>query len=88
MITGKTKTGFEYHVEESAVKSWAFVEASAKAQSGDIVGMVEIVNILFPGEEKARLMSHIAQIDPTVPTELVSAECADVLSGMNSEAKK
>lgn len=88
MITGKTQTGFEYHVEESVVKSWFFVEAFAKTQAGDITGTVEIVNLLFPGDEKARLMRHIAQIDPSVPTEMVSAECADIFARLTAEEKK
>lgn len=87
MITGKSSSGFEYAIDENAPKSWAFLSAAKTLQSGNLLGAVDMVNILFPGEEQARLIAHLDAIESPVTTEAVMLEVNDIINTMKSAKK-
>lgn len=87
IIKGKSTNGFEYSIDSAAPESWDFLDAAVRLQKGDLTGAVDIVNILFPGEEKNRFMQHIAELDPSRPTTLVIEECNDIINGLKTAKK-
>lgn len=86
-MTGKTKTGFKYEIDDRVLNDWRFVNALARAQGGvdnddkmdQLRGSLEMVNLMFGKEGEAKLMEHIAKTnDGYVPTEAVMNEIKDI----------
>lgn len=63
MIEGKTKSGFEYAIDERVLDDWQLVEAIADTESGDaskaIRGMTNLVEFVI-GDQADALKKHIA----------------------------
>ena len=65
MITGKTKSGFEFSIPEGLDKDFRFVKAFSMIKSGDeaeiLDGYVTLVSVVFANEaEEKRMYDHIA----------------------------
>lgn len=91
MVSGKTKTGFEYTVNEAIRTDWRFVKALADADSSDasrqLAGAVRMVTLLLGEKGEAELEKHVAQEDGIVPTESIINEVRDILNGIGEEIK-
>ncbi|MCQ2087969.1 MAG: hypothetical protein MJZ37_07935 [Bacilli bacterium] len=84
MVKGKTKTGFEFEVDERIKNDWRVVHAIADIQSKDesiiVPAMVKLIKLIINNQEEA-LMEHIANNNEGfVPTNALYAEISDILT--------
>lgn len=81
-MQGKTRSGFEYDIDDRILKDWRFINALTKCQNSEgikqLEGMQEMVNLLF-GNKLEDFMKHIAeQNDGFVPSEAIMADVQDI----------
>ncbi|NLZ56297.1 MAG: hypothetical protein GX900_06525 [Clostridiaceae bacterium] len=79
MLTGKTKTGFEFEISESALNNYELFEVLSEVDSNPLK-MPQMVNLLLGEEQKKALMEHLRTEDGTVPIDAVSKEILDIFS--------
>ena len=83
MISGKTKTGFEFNVDSRVKNDWRVLRSIADIQSKDkstqAKAVVQLIQLII-GEREEELLQHIAENnDGFVPAEVVYAEISDIL---------
>lgn len=81
-MQGKTRSGFEYDIDDRILKDWRFINALTKCQNSEgikqLEGMQEMVNLMF-GNKLEDFMKHIAeQNDGFVPSEAIMADVQDI----------
>ncbi len=83
MVTGKTKSGFKFSVNEKIIESWEFTkivkEMASKDNNEQITGTVEFVETLLGDQEEA-LMEHLKGEDGIATTTDMVNECAEILT--------
>lgn len=83
MLTGKTKSGFEYSVSEKLGNDFRFVQSYSKVFGKDpgsqLTGVVELANIVLGVDGVAALCDHVAEPDGTVPTDAVMRELVEIV---------
>lgn len=83
MVSGKTKSGFSFEVNEKIIKSWEFTKILRSLKSKDegdqLTGAVDFVGKLLGDQEEA-LMAHLADEDGIVSTEDVINEASEILT--------
>ena len=91
MISGTTKSGFKFTVNEEIRTDWRFVRAVADADSPDasrqMAGATQMVELLLGKEGEAELEAHVAKENGIVPTEAIMAEVTDILNVIGDELK-
>lgn len=87
VIRGTSPSGFEYAIDESGPQSWAFLKAAKALQGGNLLGAVEMVDLLFSPEEQDRLVEHLSKDGAVVTTEAVLAEVDAIINDMRSVKK-
>lgn len=58
MRKGKTKSGFEFEIEDSTLESWELLEAINEVEDNP-VRIVKLVNLLLGDEQKKALVKHL-----------------------------
>ena len=85
MITGKTKTGFEFEISESigsdARLGWYVAMAEDSDESTQIKAYRKLMLLIFGSDDKIeKLFEHIASLNSgSVPQSALNAEMADVI---------
>lgn len=83
MVSGKTKSGFEFSISEHIVDDWRVAKAIAKSQSKkeaeQISGAVEVVGLVLGDQEEA-LCDHIKREDGTVPINALMDEISEIMT--------
>lgn len=92
MITGKTKSGFEFQVDENALDNMELVDAIADiGDDPDPVEVSHVIKLLFSKEEKRRLYDHVRDKSTNrVPLKKLGDEIADIFESLgegNEEVK-
>lgn len=87
MITGKTKSGFKFSIDERIKDDWRVLSAIADCESADeskkIVGLSSLVDIIL-GNQKVEFLDHIAKKnDGFVPSSAVMDDVTSILNAMN-----
>lgn len=82
-MQGKTKTGFEFEVDDRILSDWRFTMALTKCQNGkgidQLAGAQDMVSLMLGEDGLDRMMKHIAGLnDGYVPAEAVMAEIRDI----------
>ena len=82
-MEGKTKTGFDFNIDDRILTDWRFTMALTKCQNGkgmeQLTGAQEMVSLMLGEEGFNALMEHISkQNDGYVPSEAVMAEVKDI----------
>ena len=84
MITGKTKTGFEYQIEDTAPDNMELIDAIA--DSGDDPTQIsKVIRLLLGKEQRKRLYEHLRTEDGRVPVEAAMSEIQDQFNGENQK---
>lgn len=89
MIKGKTRTGFEFEINENIKTDWRFVRGFAltqkKAEGAEgVVNTVNFVSLIL-GENEEALYKHLEEKLGEVQTEAVLNEVADIMKVLNEE---
>ena len=89
MKTGKLENGFEYEIDEALLNDYEFLDIVASAVSGeDTTALFKVVNIMFPGEKKAKLLDFARDPETKrVPPEKVVEIVGDVMEDVKVEGK-
>ena len=91
MVSGTTKSGFNYTVNEEIRTDWRFVKALADADSSEasrqLSGAVRMVTLLLGEKGEAELEKHVAKEDGIDPTQSLIDEVRDILNGIGEEIK-
>lgn len=84
IITGKTKSGFEYSIDKRALNDYRLTKLLYIAEKEDGLMYVEAVNRLFGKEQAERLEEHLAEgKGKWVPNEKLGAEIADIINSQS-----
>lgn len=84
MIKGKTRTGFEYHIEDTAPDNMELIDAIA--DSGDDPTQIsKIIKLLLGKEQRDKLYEHLRTEDGRVPLEATMSEIQDMFNGENEK---
>lgn len=83
-MTGKTKSGFKFKVDERMLSDWRFTIAVAKTQAGTdlqkLEGVKEMIDLLLGEKGHQDLISHIAKANEGfVPADAIMAEVTEIM---------
>lgn len=87
MIKGKTKSGFSFQLEESALDNFELIEEFAKADSGDVGALVRGITMLLGEEQKKRLYEHLRTDKGNVPIEAFQKAIFEIMEKAGVETK-
>lgn len=87
MVKGKTKTGFEFEINENAFNDMEVLDALSALNKGEVFAISDLCNKLFGNEQKKRLYDHIREEDGRIPLEKFSDELKDVMELSGTEGK-
>lgn len=84
MISGKTKSGFDFVVDERRAKSWGMVKKIAAMQKAEndlaIYGIaIDLIGELIGEEQEVRLVDHVTAIYGYDDAEAVSKEAFEII---------
>ena len=86
MVTGKTKTGFEYSIDERIVKDYRYVRALAKLNKGDSAEKFiafDQISTLMLGDKVDDLITHVETLhDGYAPIEAIGAEVTEIIEAL------
>lgn len=90
MITGKTKSGFKFKVDERIKKDWRLIKAITDSQSDDgnvkLKAVVTMIQLVL-GDQEELLMQHIMKKNEGyVPFEIMQSEISEIIQSI-PEAK-
>lgn len=77
MIKGKTKSGFEFEIDEANVNDYRLLKLITQAETNKMV-ITDIVSRLFGEEQEEKLLKHLEDEHGRVDLELVDAEIAEI----------
>ena len=86
MVQGKTRTGFEFTVDEAVMNDMELIDALADTMSENPLAFSIVCTKLFGAEQKKRLYEHCRE-DGRVPVEKISEEIADVFKAIGEAGK-
>lgn len=86
MYTGKTASGFEFKVQDTALDNMELIDAIAAVEE-EPLALSSVVQLLLGTEEKKRLYSHLRREAGNVPVDAVSQELMDILAACGDEGK-
>lgn len=83
MITGKTKSGFKFKVDERIKKDWRLIKAITDSQSDDgnvkLKAVVTMIQLVL-GDQEELLMQHIMKKNEGyVPFEIMQSEISEII---------
>ena len=84
MITGKTKSGFEYEIPETVGDDNEVLEALARLQQkdGGVLQIVTLIDRVLGSEQRDAFKEH-CRVDGRVSTEKIAEEFFDIFSNAN-----
>lgn len=87
MITGTTRSGFVFSIDDNAADNMELIDALADMQNeSDILAVSRVTNILLGPKQKKALYDHLRLSDGRVPVEAVSQAVIDIFTS-NSKTK-
>ena len=86
MITGVTKTGFHFRVDENAMNDMELVDILADDSMDDSFRMSHVLRKLLPGEQRKALYDHV-RVDGRVPVDAVVSAVEDIFTAMGQAGK-
>ena len=82
MIKGRTVSGFEFKIDEGMVDDMRFIDALAEMDSGSLLAVSKVANLMFDAEQKERLYKHLSDLseDGRVHTEPFIKEIVEIFN--------
>lgn len=80
MLTGKTTTGFEFSVEESALDDWELMEALTDIGDGKTQKIGTAVKLLLGKEQADALKEHCRNDEGRVPATAMMAQVGEIFA--------
>lgn len=76
MITGQTKSGFNYHIDENILQDYELLEAIAETEKNPI--FITIVVRMLLGDDTDRLKEHVRDENGHVSIEKMNVEITEI----------
>ena len=86
MISGVTRSGFAFEVDEEIANDMELFEALCDLDNGDGTAVVPVCRSILGGQKKA-LYEHLRAENGRVPVTKVSEEIADILTAIKDGKK-
>lgn len=83
MITGATKSGFEFSIDSDAIKDMEFLELVGEAENNP-TKLGKMYERLLGKEQKKRLYDHVRNENGRVLIDQVKVESDDIFDAINS----
>lgn len=80
MVSGKTRTGFEFVIADDALNDYEILELMAKVRKNDVLSISELLEKLLGEEQKNRLKDHCRDESGKVPMERINDEIVDIFT--------
>lgn len=87
MITGKTKTGFEFKIKKNALQNIEVLELIARIQNNDGLAVFPLLEKLLGKEQKTELYEHIRNDEGEVLLDDLAPELDLILDALNEDAE-
>lgn len=81
-IQGKTKSGFEFQIEESRLNNYELLEIIGELEENPIV-LSKIVIMLLGKEQTKKLKDHLRTEDGMVPADKMTDEITGIFQSQN-----
>ena len=82
MITGTTKTGFEYTIDPEKVNDMEFVELAAAAREDGLL-LPKIITWVLGDEQKKALYAHVRDKHGAAKADVVGEEFTEIILSIN-----
>lgn len=86
VITGKTKTGFEYNIDKKILNDYELLEEIDNIGKNPVI-IIKLLRRLLQEEQLEKLKEHIRNEEGIVPIDKMEKELEDIFNGIN-EIKK
>lgn len=86
VITGKTKTGFEYEIDKKILNDYELLEEIDNIGKNPLI-IIRLLKRLLKEEQLEKLKEHIRNEEGIVPIDKMEKELEDIFDGIN-EIKK
>lgn len=86
VITGKTKTGFEYEIDKKILNDYELLEEIDNIGKSPLI-IIKLLKRLLKEEQLEKLKEHIRNEEGIVPIDKMEKELEDIFNGIN-EIKK
>lgn len=86
VITGKTKTGFEYNIDKKMLNDYELLEEIDNIGKSPLI-IIKLLKRLLKEEQLEKLKEHIRNEEGIVPIDKMEKELIDIFNGIN-EIKK
>lgn len=87
----KTKSGFEWNVNEKKISDWRYVKAAARINSGNEAAILEGITFCIPfilGEDGEKALIDHVEENEMVDTEKMIAEFLEITQLIGEKTKK
>lgn len=85
MIKGKTKSGFNYHIDESILQDYELLEAIAETEKNPIF-ITKVVRMLL-GDDTDKLKEHVRDEKGHVSIEKMNVEITEIFQSQKKLKK-
>ena len=86
MYKGRTSTGFEVEVSDTAMDNMELIEVMAEVEDNPLL-FTKVVNMLLGKEQKKALYDHLRREDGTVPVKAVSETVTEIFNLLGEAGK-
>lgn len=87
MRKGKTKSGFEFEIDETTLDDMIFMEQLA-ASRNDALAFPAVLTMMFGEEQKKRLYEHLKDEHGRVPIAVTDEEISEIMQIAAGETAK
>lgn len=81
-MKGKTTSGFEYELDESALDDYELLEELCELDEGDTSKTISVLNRLLGNEQKERLKEHLRMENGRVPASKMMLEMGEIFNSV------
>lgn len=84
----KTKSGFEFEINESALDDFELFDLLAQADDGNGMAIPKVLRKMFDKETVKRLYDHLRAEKGNVPLQAINDEILDIFNVIGESNKK
>lgn len=81
-MKGKTTSGFEYELDESALDDYELLEDLCELDEGNTSKTISVLNRLLGKEQKDRLKEHLRSKNGRVPASKMMNEMGEIFNSV------
>ena len=81
-MKGKTTSGFEYELDESALDDYELLEDLCELDEGNISKTISVLNRILGKEQKDRLKEHLRTENGRVPASKMMFEIGEIFNSV------